>query len=49
VRLQIELPPGTVLTGLARTVLQHGTAIAFAGARLDTLKALMTEEGSRDP
>jgi malonate decarboxylase epsilon subunit len=47
VRLQIELPPGAVLTGLARRVFEQGTVIAFDGARLDTLQALMCEEGSR--
>ena len=47
VRLQIELPPGAVLTGLARRVFEQGTVIAFEGARLDTLQALLREEGSR--
>jgi malonate decarboxylase epsilon subunit len=47
VRLQIELPPGAVLTGLARRVFEQGTVIAFDGARLDTLQALLREEGSR--
>jgi len=47
VRLQIELPPGAVLTGLARRVFEQGTVIAFDGARLDTLQALMREEESR--
>lgn len=47
VRLQIELPPGAVLTGLARRVFEQGTVIAFDGARLDTLQALLGEEGSR--
>jgi malonate decarboxylase epsilon subunit len=47
VRLQIELPPGGVLTGLARRVFEQGTVIAFDGARLDTLQALLREEGSR--
>ncbi|CAI8893785.1 Malonyl CoA-acyl carrier protein transacylase [Pseudomonas sp. IT-196MI5] len=47
VRLQIELPPGAVLTGLARRVFEQGTVIAFDGARLDTLQALMREEDSR--
>jgi malonate decarboxylase epsilon subunit len=46
VRLQIELPPGAVLTGLARRVFEQGTVMAFDGARLDTLQALMREEGS---
>ncbi|WP_047306476.1 malonate decarboxylase subunit epsilon [Pseudomonas fluorescens] len=48
VRLQIELPPGAVLTGLARRVFAQGTVIACDGARLDTLQALLSEEGSRD-
>ena len=47
VRLQIELPPGAVLTGLARRVLTQGSVMAFADARLDTLQALLREEGSR--
>ncbi|MFY0728276.1 malonate decarboxylase subunit epsilon [Pseudomonas sp. NFX15] len=47
VRLQIELPPGAVLTGLARRVFEQGTVMAFDGARIDTLQALMREEGSR--
>ncbi|WP_019580635.1 malonate decarboxylase subunit epsilon [Pseudomonas mandelii] len=49
VRLQIELPPGAVLTGLARRVFEQGTVIAFDGARLDTLQALLREEGGRQP
>jgi malonate decarboxylase epsilon subunit len=49
VRLQIELPPGAVLTGLARRVFEQGTVMAFDGARLDTLQALLREEGSRHP
>ncbi|MEB0039394.1 malonate decarboxylase subunit epsilon [Pseudomonas sp. MH10] len=49
VRLQIELPPGTVLTGLGRKVFEPGAAVAFQGARLDTLGALLQEEGRRNP
>ncbi|UCR82210.1 malonate decarboxylase subunit epsilon [Pseudomonas chlororaphis] len=49
VRLQIELPPGAVLTALARRVFEQGTVIACDGARLDTLQALLREEGSRQP
>lgn len=49
VRLHIELPPGAVLTGLARRVFEQGTAIAFDGARLDTLQALLREEENRQP
>lgn len=45
VRLHIELPPGTVLSGLARRVMRQGTVAAFQGARLDTLDALLREEG----
>lgn len=48
-RLHIELPPGTVLTGLARRVFEQGSAVAFQGARLDTLSALSREEESRHP
>ncbi|MFJ3485725.1 malonate decarboxylase subunit epsilon [Pseudomonas sp. NPDC090202] len=48
-RLQIELPPGTVLTGLARRVFEQGSAVAFQGARLDTLSALSREEERRHP
>ena len=47
VRLQIELPPGAVLTGLSRRVFEHGTVIACEGARLDTLQALLEEEERR--
>lgn len=47
VRLHIELPPGTVLTGLARKTFEQGTAIAFQGARLDSLTTLSRQEGDR--
>jgi malonate decarboxylase epsilon subunit len=49
VRLQIELLPGTVLTGLAKRVFEQGLAVAFQGARLDTLTTLLCEEGARHP
>lgn len=49
VRLQIEMTPGAVLTGLARKVFQQGTAVAFQGARLDSLAALSREEENRNP
>ncbi|RIA35061.1 malonate decarboxylase epsilon subunit [Ectopseudomonas oleovorans] len=48
VRLHLELPPGSVLTGLARRVFEPGQAIAFSGARLDTLDAMLRQEVSRD-
>src|SRR5690606_40978014 len=35
VRLQVELPPGAVLTGLARPVLADGHVAAFDSTRLD--------------
>ena len=47
VRLQIELPPGAVLTSLSRRVFEQGTVIACEGARLDTLQALLEEEERR--
>lgn len=47
VRLHIELPPGAVLTGLARRVFEQGTLAAFEGARLDTLDALLRQEVGR--
>ena len=47
VRLHIELPPGSVLTGLARRVFEQGTLVAFDGARLDTLVALLRQEVDR--
>lgn len=48
VRLHLELPPGGVLTGLARRVFEPGQAVAFAGARLDTLDAMLRQEVSLD-
>ncbi|MGA4320227.1 malonate decarboxylase subunit epsilon [Ectopseudomonas hydrolytica] len=48
VRLHLELPPGGVLTGLARRVFESGQAIAFTGARLDTLDAMLRQEVSLD-
>ncbi|NBB10576.1 malonate decarboxylase subunit epsilon [Pseudomonas sp. SLFW] len=49
VRLHIEMPPGTVLTGLARKTFEQGSVVAFQGARLDTLSALSREEDLRHP
>ncbi|OLU28662.1 malonate decarboxylase subunit epsilon [Pseudomonas sp. PA15(2017)] len=49
VRLHLELPPGSVLSGLARRVFEPAMVVAFQGARLDTLQALLRQEvsGSR--
>jgi malonate decarboxylase epsilon subunit len=41
------MPPGSVLTGLTRRAFSEGTLIAWQGARLDTLQALMQEEANR--
>ncbi|NQD95494.1 malonate decarboxylase subunit epsilon, partial [Pseudomonas sp. CrR25] len=47
VRLHLELPPGAVLSGLARRLFEPGRVIAFQDARLDTLDALLRQEVSR--
>lgn len=44
VRLHLELPPGSVLSGLARRVFEPGMVVAFQGARLDTLDTLLRRE-----
>lgn len=43
VRLQVELPPGTVLTGLSRSIFVEGRVAAFEGTRLDSLVALIKQ------
>lgn len=48
VRVHVELPPGAVLTGLAKKVFEGGTALAFDYARLDTLTTVLTQERQRD-
>ncbi|MGY4532166.1 malonate decarboxylase epsilon subunit [Pseudomonas sp. TE3786] len=47
VRLHIELPPGAVLSVLARRVFVQGTVLAFQGNRLDSLGALLRQEVGR--
>lgn len=44
VRLQIEVLPGSVLTGLARKVFKEGSVLCFQGTRLDSLICAMHEE-----
>lgn len=44
VRLQIEVLPGTVLTGLARKTFKEGTVLSFQGTRLDSLVAAMQQQ-----
>ncbi|WP_425928365.1 malonate decarboxylase subunit epsilon [Pseudomonas sp. NyZ201] len=44
VRLLVEMPPGAVLSGLARPVFNPGTVIACQDARADTLDALLRRE-----
>lgn len=48
VRLTVELAPGTVLTTLAKRVINPGTAVTFQGTRTDTITALLREEANRD-
>ncbi|MEQ0921046.1 malonate decarboxylase subunit epsilon, partial [Pseudomonas aeruginosa] len=45
-RLHLELPPGRVLSGLARPLFGCATP-AFEGSRADTLDALLREEEKR--
>lgn len=47
VRLHIEMPPGSVLSGLARRVMEQGRVVAFDGTRADTLDALLRQEVSQ--
>lgn len=49
VRLHLELPPGGVLTGLARRIFEPGQVAAFATTHLDSLDALLRREVSRPP
>lgn len=46
VRLLLEMPPGSVLSGLARRVFETGTVVACQGTRPDTLTALIRREVS---
>jgi len=47
VRLQVELPPGSVLSGLARPVLEQGRVVALESTRPDTVDALLRREVQR--
>ncbi|MNY67221.1 hypothetical protein D3C86_2047680 [compost metagenome] len=49
VRLHLELPPGSVLTGLARPVFEQGRVLALEQTRLDTVDALLRQEVSQRP
>jgi len=44
VRLHLEIPPGSVLSGLARAVFEQGRVVAVEGTRWDTLDALLRQE-----
>lgn len=46
VRLQIEVLPGSVLTGLARKVFKEGSVLYFQGTRLDSLICAMHKESA---
>ncbi|GLO15142.1 malonyl CoA-acyl carrier protein transacylase [Pseudomonas putida] len=44
VRLHLEMPPGSVLSGLARPVFEQGRVVTVEGTRWDTLDALLRQE-----
>jgi malonate decarboxylase epsilon subunit len=44
VRLHLEIPPGSVLSGLARPVFEQGRVVSVEGTRPDTLDALLRQE-----
>jgi len=44
VRLHLEIPPGSVLSGLARQVFANGRMVAIESTRLDSVDALMRQE-----
>lgn len=46
VKLQIEVLPGSVLTGLARKVFKEGSVLFFQGTRLDSLICAMHQESA---
>lgn len=47
VRLHVELPPGNVLSGLARKVFEAGRVVALEHTRPDTVDALLRQEVAR--
>ncbi|MBU1490740.1 MAG: malonate decarboxylase subunit epsilon [Gammaproteobacteria bacterium] len=47
VRLHLELPPGSVLSGLARRGFEPAMVLTFQGSRLDTLDAMLRQEVNR--
>ncbi|WEZ90783.1 malonate decarboxylase subunit epsilon [Pseudomonas sp. NyZ480] len=48
VRLHLELPPGSVLSGLARPVLEQGRVLAVESTRPDTMDVLLRQEVAND-
>lgn len=44
VRLHVEIPPGSVLSGLARPVFEQGRVVAIEATRWDTVDALLRQE-----
>jgi len=44
VRLHLEIPPGSVLSGVARQVFANGRVVAIESTRLDSVDALMRQE-----
>lgn len=47
VRLHLEMPPGSVLSGLARPVFEQGRCLALEMTLPDTVDALLRQEVSR--
>ncbi|BDM23085.1 malonate decarboxylase subunit epsilon [Pseudomonas sp. LRP2-20] len=44
VRLHLEMPPGSVLSGLGRPVFEQGRVVALEATRWDTVDALLRQE-----
>ncbi|MFJ4157897.1 malonate decarboxylase subunit epsilon [Pseudomonas sp. NPDC089752] len=49
VRLHLEIPPGSVLSGLARPVFEQGRVVALEQTRFDTVDALLRQEVNQRP
>ncbi|MFK0310505.1 malonate decarboxylase subunit epsilon [Pseudomonas sp. NPDC090233] len=49
VRLHLEMPPGSVLSGLARPMFEQGRVVALEQTRFDTVDALLRQEVNQRP
>ncbi|MFJ4065696.1 malonate decarboxylase subunit epsilon [Pseudomonas sp. NPDC089996] len=47
VRLHVEVPPGSVLSGLAKAIFEQGRVVALEQTRADTVDALLRQEVDR--